>query len=109
MMLIVMLFVMCVLWNQMNSSGDFYYTVDTAQFDYITIDEVFESVAANWRGLQEKDVSFEMLTTFLSKWWPLIFQNGGHVHLKMVATYLSKWWPQTFPNDGHIPFKIVAK
>jgi hypothetical protein len=68
MMLMVMLFVMCVLWGHVNNSGDLYYTADTAQFDYVTVDEVSETVAANWRGLQEKDVSFKMVALYLSKW-----------------------------------------
>jgi hypothetical protein len=107
MMLMVMLFVMCVLWNHMSSSGDFYYTMDTAQFDYAAVDEVIETVAANWRGLQEKDVSFKMVATYLSNWWQHNFQNGNYVPFKMVTTYLSKWWQHTFQNCGNIPFKVV--
>jgi hypothetical protein len=32
--------------------------VETAQNNYMTVDEVLEDVAQNWRGLQQKDVSF---------------------------------------------------
>jgi hypothetical protein len=37
-----------------------YYEVETAQSTYINVDEVLEDVAQNWRGLQEKDVSFSI-------------------------------------------------
>jgi hypothetical protein len=66
MMLMVVLFVMCLLMSQMNNSGYFYYTVDTAQFDYITVDEIMETISPNWRGLQEKDVSATTVAAYHS-------------------------------------------
>jgi hypothetical protein len=65
MMLLVVLFVMCLLRGQMNISGHYYYAVDTAQFDYITVDEAMETVSLNWRGLQEKDVSSTTVAAYL--------------------------------------------
>jgi hypothetical protein len=55
--MVVVLFVACLLRNQI-ISGDIYYAVDTVQYDYVTVDELAETVAPNWRGLQKKDVSF---------------------------------------------------
>jgi hypothetical protein len=74
MMLMVVLFVMCLLRSHSNNSGYFYYTVDPAQFDYITVDEVMETVSPNWRGLQERDVSFTMAAAYLPCNWDIFSQ-----------------------------------
>jgi hypothetical protein len=39
--------------------------VETAQSTYITVDEVLQDVAQNWRGLQQRDVSFSMKVAHL--------------------------------------------
>lgn len=36
--------------------------MDTVQYDSSTVDEVVETVAPNWRGLQQKDVSLKIGT-----------------------------------------------
>ena len=57
MILIIVFVFMCLLRNH-TDFGDMYYAVSTVQDTYISVDEVLEDVAQNWRGLQEKDVSF---------------------------------------------------
>jgi len=56
MILTIVFLLMCLLRNH-TDSGDLYYTVETAQNNYMTVDEVLEVVPQNWRGLQQKDVS----------------------------------------------------
>ena len=50
---------MCILRIQIHSGG-LYYAVETAENTSITVDEVLEEAAQNWRGLQQRDVSFSM-------------------------------------------------
>lgn len=57
MILTIVFLLMCCLRNHIDS-GDLHYAVETAQNNYMTVDEVLEDVAQNWRGLQQKDVSF---------------------------------------------------
>jgi hypothetical protein len=59
--MVAVLFVTCLLRNQIISE-DTYYTMDTVQYDSSTVDEVVETVAPNWRGLQQKDVSLKIGT-----------------------------------------------
>lgn len=61
-MVVFVLFVACLLRSQI-ISGDIYYVMETVQNDYDTLDEVMQTVAPNWRGLRQKDVSFEMIDT----------------------------------------------
>jgi len=78
MVLMVMLFVMCLVRNQI-SSRDVHYAMDTMQYDYVTLEEVDEDIqaaASNWRGLQEKDVSFVIISSLRS-----LFYKGNLVTL----------------------------
>ena len=59
MILIIMFVFICLLRNH-TDFGDMYYEVSTVQDTYISVHEVLEDVAQNWRGLQEKDVSFSI-------------------------------------------------
>jgi len=59
MILTIVFISICLLRNHIGS-GDLYYEVETAQNNYINVDEVLEDVVQNWRGLQKKDVSFSI-------------------------------------------------
>jgi hypothetical protein len=58
--LIIVVLVMCLLRNQINS-GDLYYGVETVQNSYVTVDEDLDVAAQNWRGLRQRDVSFSIM------------------------------------------------